>query len=482
MSWTPAEIATSLWLDGSDSATCSASLWQDKSGNGRDFSQSTSSYQPVYTAAAVNGLNALRFDGTNDFLDGNTAAKALFQGVTSGILCAAVSRTGGNTSSTVFLASTNSSATTPRIALFANASAAVSQYRAPDTASTVSVSLTHSGTAGLAEAIWNFKETGFVVTGWTGDQGGGTQPQVATSATASNVCRIGAYSAASNRFAGYICEIVVVPEYSYDAMTRVEGYLAWKWGFQASLPSWHDYYYAPPASAGAVAAAPAVTVPLVIALPTTALGSSAPAITLPLSLAAPGTQSWVYAPALQLGLSLPLPTAIMLGHLPVDYSRYRVTVGQIEVVASAFQCSRRLGESTWLSVSVPRWSTALESALLAAVGEPLSVAVGDGENWLALLDAVLTAVDSERTGSSGSLSLTGRVQTPSYSQQTRTLPAVIRRTVENGRTEVYCATVDPLIRPNDVMLDGIDQWTVGAISYRISPSACSMRILEAASG
>ena len=51
--WTPAEISTTLWLDANDSSTLTldesnVTQWGDKSGNERNATQGTSSYQPVY--------------------------------------------------------------------------------------------------------------------------------------------------------------------------------------------------------------------------------------------------------------------------------------------------------------------------------------------------------------------------------------------------------------------------------------------------
>ena len=42
--------------------------WTDQSGNGNNFSQSTAGNKPTYTASAQNGLPAIVFDGTNDYL------------------------------------------------------------------------------------------------------------------------------------------------------------------------------------------------------------------------------------------------------------------------------------------------------------------------------------------------------------------------------------------------------------------------------
>lgn len=63
-----------LWLDASDSTSYTASTgvseWRDKSGNARNFSQSTGNNQPAVTANAQNGKTAFTFDGSNDSLSG----------------------------------------------------------------------------------------------------------------------------------------------------------------------------------------------------------------------------------------------------------------------------------------------------------------------------------------------------------------------------------------------------------------------------
>jgi hypothetical protein len=46
------------------------SEWRDKSGNGRNFSQSTGNNQPTVTTNAQNSRNTFGFDGTNDTMTG----------------------------------------------------------------------------------------------------------------------------------------------------------------------------------------------------------------------------------------------------------------------------------------------------------------------------------------------------------------------------------------------------------------------------
>jgi len=69
----PRSIANlAAWYDASISGCVTiatgVSRWADQSGNGRDYIQSTGNNQPVLTSNAINGLPAITFDGSNDFL------------------------------------------------------------------------------------------------------------------------------------------------------------------------------------------------------------------------------------------------------------------------------------------------------------------------------------------------------------------------------------------------------------------------------
>jgi hypothetical protein len=94
---TPAPARVSglqLWLDAADAttlfdATSGGSLvaadgtvarWEDKSGNARHATQATGGSRPLRRASGVNGLGALDFDGTNDWL---STSVSLFSGLTS---------------------------------------------------------------------------------------------------------------------------------------------------------------------------------------------------------------------------------------------------------------------------------------------------------------------------------------------------------------------------------------------------------------
>jgi hypothetical protein len=86
-----------LWLDASDAstlftATTGGSLvaadggvarWEDKSGNARHFTQSTSGSRPLRKTSQQNGKDTLLFDGTNDFLSGGDYLDVNTGGITA---------------------------------------------------------------------------------------------------------------------------------------------------------------------------------------------------------------------------------------------------------------------------------------------------------------------------------------------------------------------------------------------------------------
>jgi hypothetical protein len=73
LNFTPLSLNPQLWLDAADTATITessgaVSQWDDKSGNGRHFTQATGANQPATGTNTRNGLNVITFDGGSDFL------------------------------------------------------------------------------------------------------------------------------------------------------------------------------------------------------------------------------------------------------------------------------------------------------------------------------------------------------------------------------------------------------------------------------
>jgi hypothetical protein len=87
--WTPLDLSPAAWLDASDAATITIDTgavyqWGDKSGNNNHcvYRPASGVYDPARSptvaAAAQNGLDVLRFDGSNDRLEMSVNTKTLF--------------------------------------------------------------------------------------------------------------------------------------------------------------------------------------------------------------------------------------------------------------------------------------------------------------------------------------------------------------------------------------------------------------------
>lgn len=72
-------------IDFSDTSTITLngstiSQVRDKSGNSRHFDQATAVNQPTFNATGINGIGAAQFDGVDDYMIGNAAARAVLSG------------------------------------------------------------------------------------------------------------------------------------------------------------------------------------------------------------------------------------------------------------------------------------------------------------------------------------------------------------------------------------------------------------------
>lgn len=77
MAFNPSSLSPFFWIDFSNSGSLTlvdglVSQANDLGASGRSFSQSTAAARPALASAAINGLNAARFDGVNDRLSSNS--------------------------------------------------------------------------------------------------------------------------------------------------------------------------------------------------------------------------------------------------------------------------------------------------------------------------------------------------------------------------------------------------------------------------
>jgi hypothetical protein len=246
--WTPAYLGASLalWLDAedTDSITLNGSnvaQWSDKSGNDRHATQATAANQPTYTASAYAGKPALTFDGVNNNLEVNynySGDKATIYAV--------VSRLGGGSTEQWVFSSYGGVYGTPLVAPmwttapgndWATYSTAFLSNGAelPTDGTPFALGLASDISGSVLDAFTNGTRSAQHATGARYTEGG-----------ARNF--IGAEVNGNSRFlSGRISEIIQTETVlSTTDRQKLEGYLAWKWGLEASLPAGHPFRNSPP--------------------------------------------------------------------------------------------------------------------------------------------------------------------------------------------------------------------------------------------
>lgn len=252
--WTPASIATSLWLDASDSSTIilnsnAVSQWSDKSGNSRHAFQSTAANRPTVQLNSLNSLPGILFDGVNDFLAFASpivgATHSLFilfkmtQESAFGVIFGqwAANQTGRY----MWVTNQSSAGVVSSGTLNVFNSTATSGAGSFGFATGVSV-------LGNAVIIGSVSQTGSEQWKLIKD---GTEWDSATITSVyqgvnSSLGSINA-SATAEPYDGLIYEVISLSSYAdTDTRQRIEGYLAHKWSLTAKLPNNHPYKNSPP--------------------------------------------------------------------------------------------------------------------------------------------------------------------------------------------------------------------------------------------
>ena len=224
-----------LWLDGNDSSSMTFSgttttVWYDKSGNGNNTTSYTGT--PTVTAAAINGVQAVYFNGSS-YLQGTMAGSGTTQTIfvvgiessgaaaNAGLVCAGKSGILDWNDVSSFSV-TNYGSTNPNIVCTrtVNSQTLPVTYGTPFLISITFdgayVNSTYNGASqGTAQAIsGTFSYTGYSI----GTRAGSTGP-------------------GSVNWLGYIGEVIIYQNnLSITERQRVEGYLGWKWGINTALP------------------------------------------------------------------------------------------------------------------------------------------------------------------------------------------------------------------------------------------------------
>jgi hypothetical protein len=244
--WTPAVIDTALWLDASDATTITesgglVSEWRDKSGLDRHASNTDPASQPALTAAGMNGLDCLTF--MDDLLNApgvHITTNAMF------FIVASLENTSDNFGRLLSLRKTGNANdydnTASIIPVIRNStSSGVGLYASSALRSSATASY---ATNMLMGSVVNTTQVQFFLNGT-----GGALANYTHALDTSDGLRIGeGLTSGADFWNGKVAEVVIVEGADTDTRQIIEGYLAWKWGLEANLPTGHPYKSAAPAT------------------------------------------------------------------------------------------------------------------------------------------------------------------------------------------------------------------------------------------
>ena len=243
--WSIEELNPALWLDASDASTITqsggaVSQWADKSGNNRDATQTDGSLKPTYTLSSMNGQDVLTFDGSDDhlnvdldFLAGvSHSAFIVTKAIDYGIIYGA---TNGFSGAQSFHAG------------FRDSNNYMMNIWGDDYDQAMSANF-NAGQVNLVNYVWTSGSDRRVFANGYLEGNSGSAGVVGTMAGGGMIG--GAVVEVGNYFGGDIAEMIIVTgDVDADTRENIEGYLAWKWGLESSLPVDHPYASEPPASA-----------------------------------------------------------------------------------------------------------------------------------------------------------------------------------------------------------------------------------------
>ena len=236
--WTPAQISTALWLDAADASTITiatgVSQWNDKSGNGRNFSQATAARQPSYQASGINAKPSVAFTGSNDHF--MTAASVLPSGSTAGSIfwvqtTEADPSTNSNNLGSLISKDWGDSSNDNHVP-YSDGSIYFAGF------STTRPSVGNPSVSLVNPRILGHESTNGSVAFYID----GSSFFTSASNTFSNTATTKRLGQASSKFTGQVAELIVLSNIPTTTDRQlIEGYLAHKWGLQASLPNNHPY-------------------------------------------------------------------------------------------------------------------------------------------------------------------------------------------------------------------------------------------------
>jgi hypothetical protein len=241
-SWQPTQVpGCALWLDAADSSTLTISgtavtQWNDKSGNGNTATAPTANV-PVYSPRSLNTLATLQFRSSNDIL--LVANNFNIPSITFFIVVNPASSQPNGVNAGIL--STDTASAFGRTLGLGSGSWQQERYNA------------FSNITGYTANVWTIVSLQFTTTVSSALGVNGTIFSAPASGTGTNSTglKIGSYNNTGS-YATFnanfdVGEILVFSDsVTINQRQQVEGYLAWKWGLQGSLPGNHPFKRWPP--------------------------------------------------------------------------------------------------------------------------------------------------------------------------------------------------------------------------------------------
>jgi hypothetical protein len=234
-----------LWLDAADSTTITTSGsnvtgWNDKSGNARNC---TISGTPTLLTSSLNGLNGIQFYNTTSANTNAWTSPSFAISSTNSISAFVVGNsTPVNPGNIYFISAGTSAPSTPNNNLSMLINTSTSAYRLYINGSTYSsTAFTNTnGVTNLYEVTYNNATETPYVNGTVYVTNGGSGTGLASSQY------IGSYTGTGGATLKEYEILLFNVSLTTQQRQVVEGYLSWKWGLRANLPTTHPYYNVKP--------------------------------------------------------------------------------------------------------------------------------------------------------------------------------------------------------------------------------------------
>jgi hypothetical protein len=237
--WTPANLTTGIWLDAADASTLTLvdgkiSEWRDKSGAGRNFTQTTAAERPSAVTNTLNGLVVADWVNRTENMIGAYVAKTATYWSAFFACKPLYVGSGANDATYIFDQQNDRLA----FASFGYAEKKIAYATGP---------FVYLSADTPTE---NPQLLGFVLGATAKVYRDGTVIYSGTASTreiTNSPLRLGSAWDNSTKYKGWLAEVLLIPQALADENRyRIEGYLAHKWGLTANLPSNHPYKSEPP--------------------------------------------------------------------------------------------------------------------------------------------------------------------------------------------------------------------------------------------